>query len=190
MRWQLNVPAGGSFQLRMTYLDRSQAKRQDDIGRWHFDGSRRILRLAGGREAPLAFEVIDDNTLRKLDMKGQPIRSALNYELKRQTSFAPIEPELAFSGMYRYLADAGTITLCATGQHLPVAMEGDNAKLEAAYSAARKQPGDPLLVNLEGRIAQRMPMEGKTPRPTVVINRYINVWPARPATASTHPPAC
>ena len=187
-RWQLDVLAGGRFQLRTTNLDQPQAKHQDDIGRWHFDGSRRILRLTGGREAPLAFEVVDDSTLRKLDMKGQPIRSALNYELKRQASFAPMEPELAFSGMYRYLADAGTITLCATGQPMPVAKEGDIAKLEAAYSAARKQPGDPLLVTLEGRIAQRMAMEGKTPRPIVVVNRYINVSPGQTCD-SQHAPA-
>jgi copper homeostasis protein (lipoprotein) len=91
--------------------------------------------------------------------------------------FAPIEPKLAFTGMYVYLADAGLITVCPTGWKLPVATEGDNAALEAAYSKARRQPGEPLLVSLEGHIVPRQPMEGPGPRPTVVVDRFQGEWP-------------
>jgi copper homeostasis protein (lipoprotein) len=59
------------------------------------------------------------------------------------------------TGMFVYMADAATITLCADGRRLPVAMEAEYKALEAAYQKARRQPGEALLVNLEGRIASR-----------------------------------
>jgi copper homeostasis protein (lipoprotein) len=178
VRWQLDLFPDRSFQLRMTYRDKPQDQIQDDIGRWSLNDKSKVLRLTGSREAAISFELRGTDTLRKLDLEGRPIESRLNYELKRLASFAPIEPRLAFTGLYAYLADSGLLAVCATGQRLPVATEGDNAALEAAYSAARRRPGEPLLVSLEGRIVQRPPMKGTAgPRPTVVVERFIAIWP-------------
>lgn len=52
--------------------------------------------------------------------------------------------------MYRHLADAGTFTECLTWQRWPVAQEGDNTKLERAYLKVRREPGEGLMVNVEG----------------------------------------
>lgn len=80
------------------------------------------------------------------------------------------------TGMFLYMADAATITLCADGQRLPVAMEGDYRALEAAYLKDRQQPGQELLVSVEGTIETRPPMEG-APRPHLVVKRFIGAWP-------------
>jgi copper homeostasis protein (lipoprotein) len=178
IHWHLDLLPDQTFQLRLTYLGKPQERSFDDIGRWQVGADLRVLRLAGGRETSENFEILETKTLRKLDKEGKPIQSTLNYKLKRSQAFAPIEPKLPLSGMYMYMADAGLITLCTTGWKLPVATEGDNVALEAAYTKTRRKPGEPLLVSLEGRIVPRQPMEGPGPRPTVVVDRFEGIWPA------------
>jgi copper homeostasis protein (lipoprotein) len=79
--------------------------------------------------------------------------------------------------MYSYMADAGLFTECSTGKKFPVAQEGDNAVLEAAYSKTRQQPSEALLINFEGRIARRPKMEGEGEQEVSVVDRFNGVWP-------------
>ena len=92
------------------------------------------------------------------------------------------QPEAAstvFGGELRYMADAATFTECLSGRRYPVAMEADWIKLERAYLAAVTTPGGPLYVTFEGQVAGRPRMEGDGTEPTVVVKRYINVWPGQ-----------
>ncbi len=130
-----------------------------------------------GDEAPLQLAIRGPDRLALLDLEGREIRSALNYELRRQPAFAPLEPRLAMRGMYEYLADAGRFTECLTRLSLPVAQEADNAALERAYGAARREPGEALLVMLEGRIALRPQVDGAGAARALVPERFIGVWP-------------
>ena len=79
--------------------------------------------------------------------------------------------------MYCYMADAGRFTECLSRLRLPVAQEADNAALERAYLEARRQPGEELLVTLEGQIAPRPKMEGGGTELALVPERLIGVWP-------------
>jgi len=97
---------------------------------------------------------------------------------------APSEPARRIRGAYSYLADAGFFTDCRSGQRLPVAQEGDNAALEAAYLSARRQPGAAVLAIVDGRFEMRLPMEGDQPQPTLVIERFVEVRPGGCETAS------
>ena len=81
-----------------------------------------------------------------------------------------------FRGAFTYFADAGVFTICATGQKLPVAQEGDNAALESAYLQARSAPGEPVLAAVDGRIEMREPMEGPA-RPTLIVERFVEILP-------------
>ena len=78
-------------------------------------------------------------------------------------------------GMYSYMADAGWYTDCLSGARMPVAQEGDNAALEAAYSKAKQMRGAPLLAVVEGRVEDRVPMEGNAKRPTLIVEKFISV---------------
>lgn len=90
---------------------------------------------------------------------------------------APTAPPSGLTGMFVYLADAASITLCADGRRLPVAMEGDYLALERAYTAADAK-GQPLLVSLDGRIAsRRLGEEGAAPKPALVVERFDGLWP-------------
>jgi len=202
-RWQVDLAADGTFQLRQTPLNKAgglQSKSEgspksshDDIGRWRLEPGGQRLVLQGGREAPVFLQPLAQGTaLRKLTLEGQPLPSGANDLLQRLATPEPIEPRLHLAGMFRYLADAASIRLCATGATLPVAMEGDYLALERAYLAARAAdaPGEPLLVNLKGLIGNRPSAEpGRPPLRTLVVERFVAVHPGQgcpePAAAGT-----
>jgi len=177
IRYQLNLFPDRAFYLRMTYFGHGHDGRFDDIGSWHLSSNPCILHLKGGREEPLLFRVVKPNTLRKLDLEGRKIESSLNYTLKRSETFERLEPRLTMRGMYWYLGDAGSFSECLSRQQWPVAQEGDNATLEREYLNVRRQPGEKLLVNLEGRIEMRPSMESDAFQTTLVVDRYIGLWP-------------
>jgi len=182
-RWQVDLLADGSFQLRQIFLDRPAPNRFDDIGRWRIEpGSNRLV-LHGGLEAPLFFQPLEGGAaLAKLDLQGEPIRSRQPDRLQRLATPQPIDPRLHLAGMVRYQADAATIRLCATGAWLPVAMEADYRRLERAYLKAQpaERRGQPLLVNLESLITNRPSAEsGQPPQRTLVVERFVGVHPGR-----------
>src|SRR6185503_1942759 len=176
IRYRLNLFADQSFFLSTVYLGRDNPVTYD-IGSWILSSDRQTMTLHGGQERPLTFRVIDPNTLRKLDLGGHDIASALNYSLTRMEQFEAIEAHLAMRGMYRHLADAGTFTECLTRQRWPVAMDDDNVALERAYLKVRREPGEELMVSVEGQLKMLLPMERKDRMPTLVVNRFMGLWP-------------
>ncbi len=165
------------FFLRTTYDGRGAGAVVDTIGSWVVASDDGRLALFGGTEAPVFFRVLDDGNLRKLDVEGRDIESSLNYDLKRRKEPDPIEPLLKMRGMYRYMADAAVFTECLSGRRFAVAMEADNIALERAYLRAQRQPGEELMISLQGRIAERPAMEGDAMVLTVVPEHFIGVWP-------------
>lgn len=163
------------FFLRTNYRGRSPGT-FDDVGSFDWSSDGRALVAHGGREAPLRFAIVSADEIRLLDLAGQPIDSKLDYSLRRATGLAPLEPKLNLRGMYRYMADAGIFEECSTGRRLPVAMEADNVALERGYREAGGA-GEPLMALVEGRISQRMPMEGPGPVPTLVPERFLRLAP-------------
>lgn len=181
VRWHVDLYPEGRFQLRLTHVGRPAPNQFDDIGRWSRQADGERIELRGGREAPVFLLPVEGGAaLRKLDLEGRPIDSAHEDRLQRQPAFTPIEPRLFLAGMFTYMADAPSIVLCADRRSMPVAMEADYKALETAYSAARAQPGERLLVSLEGQLALRPSMEdGQPPRSTLVVERFVGVFPGQ-----------
>ncbi|MCT0218611.1 YbaY family lipoprotein [Synechococcus sp. CS-1329] len=181
IRWQLDLLSGSRYQLRLTDLNQAEPNRFDDIGLWRLErGSGRLV-LRGGREAPVFLQVVDGGrALRKLDLKGEPIRSNHNDRITRLSQPEPIEPRLFLNGLFTYLADSASISLCLTGQRLPVAMEADYKALEAQYLRTRRQPGEPMLVGVEGLITTRPSLEpGQPAQASLVVERFVAAWPKK-----------
>lgn len=171
----LELFADGAFYLRTSYQDREGGP-YDDIGSWLRSSDGRTLALFGGREAPRRFEIAGPDRLEMLDLEGRPIESALNYTLERDDSRERIEPRLHMRGMFSYFADSAMFQECLTGRRMPVAMEAGYLPLEQAYTALDREPGHPVLANLEGRIVERVNMEGPL-RPTVIVEEFKGIWP-------------
>ena len=114
---------------------------------------------------------------------GEGQASHVDMLLRKTGASSPASPAAAATpagpqrmrGLYSYMADAGFFVDCATGRRLPVAHEGDNAVLEAAYSNARTKPGATLLATVDGRVEDRMPMEGPGPKPTLIVERFVSI---------------
>jgi len=81
--------------------------------------------------------------------------------------------------MFRYMADAARFEDCLTGRSYPVAMEGDYIQLERAYQEAAKPSRVRADGELRGRHHPQAGMEGDALIPTVVVRRFIGVWPSQ-----------
>lgn len=101
-----------------------------------------------------------------------------------ETAAAPESPR-SMAGIFTYMADAGMFSDCATGDRVPVAHEGANADLERAYLAVSPAPAAPVLITVEGFIADRPPMEGNKKVKSLVVTRYLNAWPGETCQSST-----
>ncbi len=178
IRYRLNLWPDGVFHLQREWLERDFT--ESDIGRWRKDPARDAVLLYGGREMPLQFSVEGPRTLRQLDASGRPIESGLPYELGSDGTLERLHLQLPLRGMFTYMADAPRFEECLTGRSYPVAMEGAYIELERAYMAAEKPgPGAPLLAALEGAITERPAMEGDRLIPTVVVRRFIGLFPSQ-----------
>ena len=166
-------PDGMGFTLRREYIDRDTVL--DEIGRWHVDPARNALVLRGSGGEVQEWQILANQQLRLLDKDGAPIESELNYALE-SGPLTPTELSLPLTGMFTYFADAAIFTECLSGQTFPVAMEEDYLAAETAYLDARIAPAAPLLMRLEGSIAEREQMEGP-PRRTLTIDRVHHVTP-------------
>jgi heat shock protein HslJ/uncharacterized lipoprotein NlpE involved in copper resistance len=176
----LTLREDGLYRLRRTYLGRP-GNPVSEVGHWRIDVDGRLL-LRRGPELSL-FVIDNAATLRQLDRAGQPIRSALNYSLRRTARVDAVDESLRWRGEMIYMADAANITDCASGVRWPVAMTADYLALERAYSQARAAPGEPLLVAFDGRLAVMPAMEGP-PREHMVVESFAAAEPGR----RCHPP--
>jgi len=176
IRYRLNLWPDGVFHLQREWLERDFE--ESAAGRWRKDPARNAILFYGGLEMPLQFSVEGPRTLRQLDISGRPIESELPYELTSDGALERLNLELPLRGMFTYMADAPRFEECLTGRSYPVAMEGAYIELERAYLAADKPgPGAPLLAALEGAITERPAMEGDRLIPTVVVRRFIGLFP-------------
>ena len=178
-RAHLDLWPDGTFHLARTFV--GKPGRDDDLGRWRLDPARPAgLLLYGGREMPLQFEIIGPRALRALELSGKPAGPGSTYDLLGEGHLEPADVSRGLHGMFRYLADAPRFEECLTGRSYPVAMEGDYLALERAYLALPKAgPGAPVMASFDGEITQRPPMEGTGTVATVVIRRYVGLWPGQ-----------
>lgn len=173
---QLDLWPDGVFHLRRELVGKTG--RDDDRGRWRKDPGRPAILLYGGREAPLQFQIVGPRVLRAVDAGGAPL--APEHDLRSDGTLRPAELELRLHGMFLYFADSARFEDCLTGRNFPVAMEGDYLALERAYmDAKRPGPGAPIMSSFEGAVEMRPPMEGPRPVPTVIVRRFIGVFPGQ-----------
>jgi copper homeostasis protein (lipoprotein) len=183
------LPCGGSAGVRahldlwpdgVFHLQRSCAgnpAREDDRGRWHSTPQRDGIRLHGGREMPLVLLWRGPDLLIPLDAQGHEIADS-SLQLHRLPDFRPAPLASSLHGMFRYLADAASFVECLTGRSYPVAMEGDYIALESAYLASEAGgTGAAIMTSFDGEITDRPSQDGERTTPTVIVRRFVNLWP-------------
>lgn len=178
VRAHLDLWPDGVFHLSRTHD--GKPGRDDDLGRWRRDPGAAVILLYGGREMPLQFEVTGPRTVRALDLYGKPAGQGDRYDLTGTGQLQPTDLSRGLHGMFRYMADAAMFEECLTGRRYPVAMEGDYLALERAYLALPgRAPGAPVMASFDGELTERPRMEGTGTVPTVVVRRFVGLWPSQ-----------
>jgi len=178
IRTTLTLRDDNIFLLRQEYLEAEDGGdgTAHDLGRWSLSDDGKALTLRGGSETVRRFAVDGPAHIRMLGNLGREIDSELNYALTRVDP-DPIGDTMRLRGLYTYMADAARFGECLTGLERPVAFEKDSVALERAYLGARSEPGAPLLVTLDGRLAERPAMEGGGTEEVFVVVAFDAVWP-------------
>ena len=178
IRYMVNIWSDQVFFRRMTYLGKGEGEGMsvDDVGRWEFSADGHNIILHTKDDVSDMFAIEGRDVFRKLDINGQPVASNLNYSITRHDRLIWFEPQVRMHGMYTYMADAGWFTECLSRFHVAVAQEADNADLERQYSFARNEPGEAILVSVEGRIVNRPKMDGTGKEQVLVVDRFLNLW--------------
>lgn len=81
------------------------------------------------------------------------------------------------AGMFTYMADAAIFEDCRNRKVYPVSMEGAYLELERAYSNSGIMGGDPLLVQIEGRLLERPAMEGNLNEVKLIVDSFTAIHP-------------
>jgi heat shock protein HslJ len=172
-RMTLTLRPDGRFLLREVRGE----ERHYDRGRWYLSYGGGRLVLIGGLEGARRLAVESPERLRMLEGAGQEVDPEAGRELLRADAVDPIEDRSPMQGMFAYMADAALFTDCRLDLRFPVAQESGYLALERAYLGAEHEPGEAVLVTVEGRLTQRPPMEGSGTRETVVVDSFLNIWP-------------
>jgi copper homeostasis protein (lipoprotein) len=172
----ITLQADGTFFSRQLYVGEAAPNQANDLGRWVMSHHGNIVVTQGQSSEQRYFRVKSADSIEMLDLEARTIFSTLNYSLNRNPTAETLDLKLfPLNGLYRYFADAGRFTECATGVDLPVLTMGDNATLEKAYLQLRAEPGQALLATVYGHIKPAPAMEG--PNNTLSLHplRFENI---------------
>ena len=170
---QLNLMDDRWYLLRREYMERDEVDYQ--LGRWSISTNQQ-LQLHSEQEL-LRFRAIDAATLTLQDPDGRDIDSLLSYQLTRKQQFEQFDAELEMRGNYRFMAGAGLLTECITGQRWPVKLEDDHTPLQRAYMEMRAHPAQQLLVTLNATLTQTADANNTNPQLALKLNKVHGIWP-------------
>jgi len=93
-KYSLEFHEDGTYRLRTTYLGKGPEHKDvnvDGSGAWQLVSYNKRVTLRDDQNKTLTFIIKDPNTLRLVDAKGDEFQTKLNYDLKRDASYAPID---------------------------------------------------------------------------------------------------
>jgi copper homeostasis protein (lipoprotein) len=177
------------YVMRSEYLGtkRSRDTIAVELGRWNVVANGQRVQLSGNGATARQY-VIAVRGLRMLDLSGNEIETSANVTLERQDQVTPINDVFHVRGMYRHMADAGTLEECRSGWRMLVAEQKDNAALERAYAKAKHADGAPVLVSLSGHLDLERAESGD-PYSALIVDKFEAMHPGEScAVASPTPP--
>jgi uncharacterized lipoprotein NlpE involved in copper resistance/heat shock protein HslJ len=148
-------------------------------GRWMLDAGGTRVVLSGERDALWRFAITGTGQLSILDETGNRAEVDGITDLAAGGTLDRFEEPMPLQGVYRYMADAGLMTLCSASHWFPVVQEEGNAALERGYLRAQASPGAPVMVAFEGFLARRPWMEGDGEN-VIVVKSFDRVIPGEP----------
>jgi uncharacterized lipoprotein YbaY/heat shock protein HslJ len=186
---RIALPANAVFEAVLEEVSRADAAatildsaRQENPGQPPFKFAMQYdpAKIVAGRSYSVRARVTVDGKLMFSSDRSYPVLTqgkGKEVVIIMRRASEPASALAEKNGMFRYLADAPSFTDCQTRERVPVAREGSYKALEAAYLQMQKQPGEELIITLEGQITARPNAEGERPLSTLVVTRYFGIWP-------------
>ncbi len=94
MAYRIDFRDDGSYRMRTTYQERGangSGKDVDEAGAWQLVLDNKRVTLRSDANTTMTFAIRDPDTLRLLDKSGHEFKNKLNYDLKRNPTYTPIE---------------------------------------------------------------------------------------------------
>lgn len=173
----LNFRLDGLYQLRKTNVKGKARDSIAEIGRWQYDPLENRIILGEKDGALKSMTLLDNDTLRLLDVEDKENPAKQNYDLHKADTLDPFTDPVRMRGMYSYLAGTGTFTECQSGVRFFVAPEQDNLRLEHSYNTTPRGQGESLLVLVEGSLVPRPKIKGSGEEELLVVERFHGIFP-------------
>ncbi len=151
----------GLIDERMSYSIRARIFENDELI-FTSDTHTPVLTRGAGNEAEVKMVRVRQPTVSPTT-ESMPVTSR------------PRSAKLA--GMFTYMADAALFEDCRNNKVYPVSMEGAYIELERAYSNSGIEGGEPLMVQVEGRLLERPAMEGNTNEVKLIVDSFTAILP-------------
>jgi len=173
----LNFRPDGLYQLRQCKVTGETRKIVAKMGHWKYDSTEKLIVLGRKRGSLKTMTLLNNETLRLLDVEDKKISSKINYDLNKADVIDPFADSVRMRGMFSYVADTGTFIDCQNGIRFTVAREKDNADLEHSYNNTPHGQGEALLVTIDGSLQSRPQVEGSGEEEMLVIEQFLKINP-------------
>ncbi|KKO49817.1 heat-shock protein [Arsukibacterium sp. MJ3] len=168
IHYHLNLHRDGRFEVRQEYLERGDITIIKGI--WLLE--KRNLHLVNQQHTLPAFYFSSNNRLAMLDLAGNPISSALNYQLTRESTFIKLDTRQPMLGLYLLKDNQATFTLCQSGESLMVANTQHHLPMMRHYQQDQRFRNSAVIATLIGRKSDDE--QGQT---QLLIEKFEQFWP-------------
>lgn len=166
----LFLDASGTWIMNQYY----QGKKTSfaSYGEWARTANKLVLTSSLGEKQ---YFLPKEDSLVRLDTKGAPIQSSLNFTLKAVSLSLPITP-MAMKGEYTYFADAAIFKDCANGRIYPV---DNNIALEQGYLAVRDENIQPVLLQFDAHFIMQPAPDSDKLQNVLVSDGKVKFFPGK-----------
>jgi heat shock protein HslJ len=147
------------------------------MGYWKHDSMENLIVLGTKRGSLKTMTLINNSTIRLLNVEGKEISSNINYDLHKADALDPFEDIVQLRGMYSIVDNSAIFVDCQNETRFKVVKEKDYTGLEYAYNNTPHGQGEFLLVIVEGSLQLRPSTGGSGHREVLVVEQFKEIKP-------------
>lgn len=166
----LFLEASGTWVMNQYYQGKNTSFAS--YGEWVRTANKLVLTSSLGEKQ---YFLPKEDSLVRLDRKGAPIQSSLNFTLKAVSLTLPTTP-ISMKGEYTYMADAAIFKDCGSGKIYPVE---SNIALQNAYLAVRDESVLPVLLQFDAHFMKQPKPDSDTLQNVLVSDGEAKFFPGK-----------
>jgi copper homeostasis protein (lipoprotein) len=173
----INLRRDMLYQLRKTYQSEAGPVRVDSQMRnWRYSEEGNLIVLGKQKGMLKTYVVVNNNTLRFLELENGQEGGGISYELHRMPDFDRFTDDVKARGMFRLKNDRAVLEECSSGKSFPVARTGEYLKAVKEYMSVPHSFGEPVLISFDGSLSVGISEAGE-PQEVFSIQRVKTLYP-------------